>query len=74
MLECFAAVNENPWSIIGVLPPQFGVDVDIHLTPSELGLVLSVGERLFNDLTEMAALTQIHHYIVHVAIVNIYCQ
>jgi hypothetical protein len=74
MLECFVTINENHWNIVGVLPPQFGVCVDVHLTPLELGLVLSIGESVFNDLAEMAAMTRIHNYIVHIAIVNISCE
>ena len=71
ILERFAAINENQWNLVGVLLPQFGVCVDVHFTPFEVGLPLSAGERFFNDFAEMAALSRIHHHIVHFVIVSV---
>jgi hypothetical protein len=50
---------------------QFGALVDIHFAPLEVGFALNFGERLFHYVAQMTSLPRIHHYIMHVAIVNV---
>ncbi len=48
---------------------QFGIRVDVYLMPLEVGFALGIGERLLNNVTEIAVPTRIHNYIVHLAVV-----
>ncbi len=56
VLKCLAAVDEYYRHLIVVLLPQFGVGIDVHLAPLEVGLPLGLRKGLFYDLAEMAAL------------------
>ena len=71
MLECLPAINKNHRNLVGVSLLQFGVSVDVHLAPLEVGFALSSSERLFHDVAEMTSLPRIHYYIVHVTIVKV---
>ncbi len=69
ILECLASIDKNNGNLVGKFPPQFGVGVDVYLTPVKVSLVLNLHERVLNNIAEMAVLPGIHHNIVHVAIV-----
>ena len=71
ILERLPAINENHWNLVRVSLLQVGALVDIHLTPLEIGFALNFGERLFHYVAEMTSLPRIHHYIMHVEIVNV---
>ena len=69
VFESLAAINENNGNLVGEFPLQFGVGIDVYLTPPKVSLALNLHERVLDDLAEMTILASIDHYIVHVAIV-----
>ena len=69
MLERFTSVDENYGNLIGVLPAQFRVGIDVHLAPVEVGLALEMRESLLHHIAEMTSHARIQHHVVHVAIV-----
>lgn len=70
ILECLVSIDENYGHLIVVLPPQFGVAIDVHLTPLEIGLALKLLKCLLNHSAEMTSVARIHHHLVHTEILN----
>ncbi len=49
---------------------QLRVGIDVHLTPLEVRLALDLRKGLLNCVAKMTSFARIHHYVVHLAIVN----
>src|SRR5579883_2067177 len=56
VLEGLAAVNEDHRDLVGELPPQLLVRIDIHFLPAEQAPALELHQALLDDLAEMAPL------------------
>jgi hypothetical protein len=65
ILKRLASIDKNYGHLIVVLQPQFGVGVDVYLTPLKIGLALEPGKCLLDYVAEMASITRIHHHVVH---------
>jgi hypothetical protein len=70
ILECLASIDENYRHLIVVLATQFRVGIDIYLAPLEVRLALDLRKGLLDYLAKMTSFARIHHYVVHLAIVN----
>ena len=70
ILERLASINENYRHLIVVLATQLRVGIDIYLAPLEVRLALDLRKGLPNYLAKMTSFARIHHYVVHLAIVN----
>jgi hypothetical protein len=60
-----ASIDKNYGHLIVVLPPQFGVGIDVYLTPVKIGLALELGKCLLNHIAKMTSFARIHHHVVH---------
>jgi hypothetical protein len=60
VLEGLAAVDEDDGDLVVVLAAQFGVGVDVYLSPLEAAALMEFDEALLNDLAEMAPFAGIH--------------
>lgn len=65
ILERLASIDKNDGHLIVVLPPQFGVGIDVYRTPLKIGLALEPGKCLLDYIAEMTSITRIHHHVVH---------
>jgi hypothetical protein len=70
ILECLASIDENYRHLIVVLPMQLRVGINVHLAPLEVRLALDLPKGFLNCLAKMTSFARIHHYVVHLAIVN----
>ena len=66
VLERFSSIDENDRNLVIVLTAQVGVSIDVDLLPGEASAAGKLGKAFFDDLTQMAALAGVHHYIVSV--------
>jgi hypothetical protein len=70
ILECLASIDENYGHLIVVLPMELRIGIDVHLAPLEVRLALDLRKGLLNCVAKMTSFARIHHYVVHLAIVN----
>jgi hypothetical protein len=52
ILERLASIDKNNGHLVVVLPPQFGVGIDVYRSPLKIGLALELGKCLLNYIAE----------------------
>jgi hypothetical protein len=65
ILERLASIDKNYGHLVVVLPPQFGIGIDVYRTPLKIGLALELGKCLLNYIAEMTSIARVHHHVVH---------
>jgi hypothetical protein len=61
VLEGFAAVDEDYGDFVRVEASDFGIGVDVDLTPTVAAALLELDETLFDDFAEMTSLAGINY-------------